>query len=271
LNAWPGQMVKAGELLGLLDAREPEARLAQARTLLDQAIREENRLRGLAAQRAVASQELDNAVSRREVAESALREAQTQASHARLTAPFDGVIVSRQAEAGDLATPGRTLLMIEDPGGLRVEMQVPESLLSHLKVGESLPVIVPSAGLTVDARISEIAPAADPMSRTFLVKADLPPGPGLRSGQFGRVRVPVGPIDVIEVPEAALRRHGQMEMVFVFDGEAGLVRQRLVRSGRTENGMTVLLSGLDAGERIVAEPAPALADGDPVTPVEVAR
>jgi membrane fusion protein (multidrug efflux system) len=262
LNAWPGQTVKAGEVLGLLDAREPEARLSQARALLDQAIREEARLRGLAAQRAVASQELDNAVSRREIAEAGLREAQSQASHARLTAPFDGVIVSRLAESGDLATPGRALLVIEDPGALRVEMQVPESLLGRLKVGDALPVLIPSVAVTVPARVVEIAPAADTVSRTFLVKADLPAAAGVRSGQFGRVRIPVGAASAIEVPESAILRRGQMEMVFVFDAGAGAVRQRLVRAGRSEDGRTVVLSGLEEGEWVVASPPRTIAEGD---------
>lgn len=261
LNVWPGEIVKAGQVVGLLDAREPDARLAQARALLDQAVREESRVRSLAAQRAVASQDLDNAVSRREVAEAGLREAQTQASHARLEAPFDGVIVSRFAEAGDLAVPGRTLLVIENPAALRVEIQLPESLLGRLKSGEDLEVQVPSLDTVLRGRITEISPAADPVSRTFLVKADLPPVEGLRSGQFGRVRVPIGEVETIELPEEAVVRRGQMEMVYVFDEPGGVVRQRLVRCGRRADGRVEIVSGLEPGERVAVSGVGGMRDG----------
>jgi len=273
LDVWPGQRVRAGDTLVLLDAREVDARLAQARALLDQALREEARLRGLASQRAVASQDLDNAVSRREVAEAGLREAQTRASDARLVAPFDGVIVSRLAEAGDLATPGRSLLVVENPEALRVEVQLPESLLPNLHVGDPLPIAAPAAPTAISARITEIAPAADPVSRTFLMKADLLPGAagGLRSGQFVRVRVPLGEVETIEVPSGSVVRRGQMEMTFVFDPSANVVRQRLIRTGRVSDTGVEVLSGLAPGERIVAAPATGLKDGAPLVPVPEAR
>ena len=111
--------------------------------------------------------------------------------------------------------------------------------------------------------VSEIAPSADPNSRTFLVKLDLPPAPGLRAGQFGRVAVPVGETSALRVPATAVLQRGEMELVFVVaNGHAQL---RIVKTGEHIGDEVELVSGVDAGEQVVAEGAANLLDGQPVT------
>ena len=111
--------------------------------------------------------------------------------------------------------------------------------------------------------VSEIAPSADPNSRTFLVKLDLPPTPGLRAGQFGRVAVPVGETSALRVPASAVLQRGEMELVFVVvNGHAQL---RIVKTGERVGDEVELVSGVDAGEQVVTEGAANLMDGQPVT------
>ena len=83
----------------------------------------------------------------------------------------------------------------------------------------------------MEGTVAEVSPAADPDSRTFLVKLDLPAAPGLRSGQFGRVAVPVGEANAIRVPLTAVIQRGQMEMVFVVAN--GRAQLRLVKTGES--------------------------------------
>jgi hypothetical protein len=95
------------------------------------------------------------------------------------------------------------------------------------------------------------------------VKLDLPGASGLRSGQFGRVSVPVGVASAIRVPASAVIQRGQMELVFVVTN--GRAQLRLVKTGSRVGDEMELVSGLDSGEQVVTEGAAALTDGQPVT------
>jgi RND family efflux transporter MFP subunit len=115
----------------------------------------------------------------------------------------------------------------------------------------------------IEGSVAEMSPAADPNSRTYLVKLDLPGATGLHSGQFGRVAVPVGEVNAFRIPAAAVIQRGQMELVFVVASDHAQLR--LVKTGRRVGDEIELVSGLNSGEQIVTEGAAALADGQLVT------
>src|SRR5919109_1158985 len=133
--ATPGQTVKAGELLAQLDAREIQARLDQALALREQSGRDTERLRGLLAQNAVARQEFETVESRYRVAAASVTEAETMLGYTKIVAPFDRVVTRKLADVGDLATPGRPLLELDDPKRLRLEADVPEALINRVQLG----------------------------------------------------------------------------------------------------------------------------------------
>ena len=254
-----GQSVKAGDVLARVDVREIQARLDQARAQQDQARRDLERAETLAAQNALPRQELDAARARGKVTDAQLAEAETLLGHGTITAPFDGTITRKAAEQGDLASPGRTLVELEDPTRLRLETDVPEALALRLAVGQVMEVQVPSQPMQLKGTVAEISPVADPISRTVRIKLDLPPSPGLRPGLFARARIPAGTVRALLVPGAALVTRGQMEMVFVVADQRA--RLRLVKSGRTQGDDVEILSGLNEGETVVTEGAAALRDG----------
>jgi RND family efflux transporter MFP subunit len=257
-----GQSVKAGERIARVDVREIQARLDQARAQQDQARRDLERAESLAAQNALPRQELDAARARAKVADAQVAEAETLLGHGTITAPFDGIITRKAAEQGDLASPGRTLVELEDPARLRLETDVPEALALRLAVGNELEIQIPSQTQQLKGTVAEISPVADPVSRTVRVKLDLPPAPGLRPGLFARARIPAGTVQVLVVPRAALVTRGQLEMVFVI--QKGLASLRLVKSGRVQDERVEILSGLKDGETVATEGAAALRDGQPV-------
>ncbi len=261
--AVPGQMVKSGDLLVEVDALEILARRDRATAMLDEAVKDMARYEKLISSNAISRQDYDAAASRQAVARAALSEAETMLGYARVTAPFDGVITRKLADVGDLAMPGKPLIEMEAPGFLRFEADVPESLIGDLKLGAKLPVRIGANPATIEGTVVEIAPIADPASRTFLVKLDLPATEGLRSGQFGRVLVPVGETRSIYVPRSALVVRGQMETVFVVDNQKA--RLRIVRTGKKSDGEVELISGIDPGDRVVVEGTENLSDGQPVT------
>jgi RND family efflux transporter MFP subunit len=262
-HAVPGQSVEPGDLLVELDTREMRARLEQSVALRQQAGQDLARFQALLDQEAITRSEFDNVQARFAVAQAAVTEAETMLDHTRIIAPFHGIVTRKLADVGDLAHPERALLELEDPRLLRFEAHVPESLFARIELGADLPVRLPAPGLELSGRVTEIAPVADPASRTSLITLDLPPTPGLRSGLFGRLLVPTAERSALRVPATAVLQRGQMELLFVVQDDRAHLR--LVRTGKRWQDEVELVSGIRAGETIVATGAEALRDGQPVT------
>jgi RND family efflux transporter MFP subunit len=262
MAAVPGQKVRRGELLVRIEAREIQARFEQALAVRRQAEDDLKRYASLLQQNILAPSDYDAAQSKFRVADAGVNEAETLLSYTHVEAPFDGTITRKHADVGDLAAPGKALLELEDSRTLRLEADVPEAVVGSLKLGDRLPVHLPATPDALTGVVSEIAPATDPGSRTFLVKLDLPAAPSLRAGQFGRVAMPVGGTSALRVPASAVVVRGQMELVFVVD--EGKVRMRIVKTGRRVGDDIELVSGVEAGESVVVEGASDLVDGQPL-------
>jgi RND family efflux transporter MFP subunit len=256
----PDQLVKAGERLVELNAHEIQARLDQVTAARQQAESDFKRANDLMQQKILSQSEFDNAQSKYRIAAATEAEAKTILDYTVIVAPFDGVITRKLADVGDLATPGKTLLQMENPATLRLEADVPEALIGNVKLSNKLAVRIATFTNEISGTVAEISPAADPNSRTFLVKLDLTDLPGLRSGQFERVAVPVGDVSAIRVPVSAVVQRGQIVFVVV-NGRAQL---RLVKTGARVGDEVEVVSGLDSGEQVVTEGASALTDGQPV-------
>ncbi len=258
----PGQAVKTGELLIQLDAREARSRVDQASAVLEQTRNDIGRFDRLLADKAVTQQEYDVVKARQLVAQATMTEAETMLSYTRITAPFDGVITRKHADVGDLSAPGKTLLEMEAPGELRLEADVSEAAMARVVQGEKMMVNIPAATAQLEATVSEIAPAADAGSRTVLVKLDLPKVSGIRSGQFGRVFVPVADVEALRVPAESVIHRGQLEILFVVADQKA--QMRLVKTGKKIGTQVEVVSGLMPGETYVADGAAALTDGQAV-------
>lgn len=259
VDADPGRRVRAGDVLVRIDDREIRARLESAQAALDQAERDFARFQKLHADRVITTQEFEAAQTKLRAARAAKDEAETALAYTVVAAPFDGVVTRRHVQRGDLAVPGRALVEVENPGALRLEATVPESLAPVLELGQRLGVRIDAARALLEGVVAEIAPVSDPASRTVLVKLDLPPHAGVRSGQFGRLRVPAPDRAALRIPESALIRRGHLEFVVVND--EGTARLRIVRTGRREQGMVEVLAGLEEGEEVFSDGAQAPADG----------
>ena len=259
LKVAPGARVARGEVLATIDAREIRARLDSAVAAQDQAKKDFARIERLLQSGSSTRQEFEAAMTRLRTADAGLVEARTMLQYTEIAAPFDGVVTRKLIEVGDLATPGKPLLEMENSSLLRFECQIPEALIDRVQMGAELPVAIDAAGAALTGKVSEIAPSASAGSRTFLVKLDLPPAEKLRAGQFGRVSVPVRERPAVLVVEGAVVRRGQIESVFVI--EEGVARLRLVKTGRRHNGQVEIISGLAGGEKVASKDAHLLRDG----------
>ena len=257
-----GQSVKQGEPLVELAAQEVQARFDQANAAFRQADLDFNRTANLRKQQAATQGEFDAAQSRYNVAKAGVAEAEAMSGYAKILAPFDGVVARKLADEGDLAMPGKPLLELEGRAGLRLVADVPTLLASHVLPDAKLAVRVDTLVDAIIGTVAEISPAADPASRTVRMKVDLLETAGLRTGQFGRLAVPLGETTFLFVPPPALVRRGQLEILFVAaDGKA---QMRLVRTGKETAQGIEILAGLAPGEEVVVEGAGNLRDGQPL-------
>jgi RND family efflux transporter MFP subunit len=154
------------------------------------------------------------------------------------------------------------VLVVVDPSSLELEADLPEGIASHVRQGDELAVRVDGVVGDITGTVREIAPAADPVTRTIRIKLELPLEEGLRSGQFARLQVPTGEGESLSVPASAVVRRGQMEIVFVVVNRRAELR--LVKTGGVNGESVEILAGLEAGETVVIEGAGQLADGQPV-------
>ena len=231
----------------------------------------EARQQSSSADRDRAAAQLRGGGARIDEARAAVSGAEAVLGYTRITAPFSGRVIDRRVDPGSQASPGTTLLVVEQDGALRVEASVDESRAAVLTLGATAHIELESAGRQAEGRVTEVVPAVDPTARAFLIKVDLPPAhdpalPALRPGMFARVRFPVGMEERLMVPAAALSQSGDIDRLFVID--VGHARLRIVTLGQRQGDDVEVLAGLDPGEVVVTAPRGGLTDG---VPVEAAR
>jgi len=277
----PGDTVQAGQVLVEIDpqtsqGQEAQARgaLAQARAGLALAERNYERFKALQEKGAASELELDMARMQFEQASGAVQQASgaveaasSVARESRVVAPFAGRVAAKLVEVGDLAAPGRPLLMLESVTGRRLALTVPENVVaaSGLKPGVVLGVRIDSlssAGELTGA-VVEMSPGADPASHSYVAKVELR-GVEVPTGLAGRAWVVTGSRSVVAVPREAVVRQGGLAMVALRDA-AGKSRSRAVTTGETlADGRVEILSGLAGGEDVLVGISVLPSDGSPV-------
>lgn len=183
---------------------------------------------------------------------------------ARSFAPFDGVIIKKMVEVGDTVQPGMPLLEFADLTYLQVKVDVPSRLAPGLSKGMLLPARLDVGNTRVDVRVAQIFPSADEIRHTVTVKFDLPQGVPGGPGMYAEVIIPdtATPVSVVPaIPDSAVLWRGALPAVYVLD-EKNQPQLRLIRLGDYISAQMVsVLSGLQVGERIYAQPPAALASG----------
>jgi RND family efflux transporter MFP subunit len=275
-----GERVGAGQTLLTLDPGSAEAQVAQARGALAQAEaalvlarRNQERFAALAAGDAASALEADQARTQLAQAEGAVEQARGAleaasdiAGDTRVAAPFAARVAERLVDPGDLAAPGRPLLVLESEASRRLVLAVPEGLLARaaLAIGQSLTVALdalPESG-TMEGAVALIGAGADPATHAVRVEVLLPTDE-VASGAAGRAWLPVGRRDAVLVPPDAILRRGGLVRV-VLRTEDGTASTRVVTTGGSIDGEVEVLSGLDGGETVLLGLAAPPPSGSPV-------
>jgi len=281
-----GASVKKGELLAEINAPEIDQQLHQAEAARAQSASSEalakssaERWQSLRQKDAVTQQELDERLSAYKQAQADLAAAEANVSRLRslqgfnrVTAPFDGVLTRRNVDVGDLINAGnggagQALFSLAQVDPLRLYIYVPQVYANQVKIGDTVRVsLAEGAGEHYQGSIARTARAIDPTTRTLQVEIRVPnPGGELFSGAYVQAELPIkGDRAATVVPTNVLLFRPEGPRVAVVD-QSGRVHLALVKLGTDYGNSVEVLTGLDAADRIIVNPADSLADGDVVT------
>jgi len=255
-------------------ALEELSTVKQAKALLDEHEKNRRRVQDLVRSGIATASELDKAESAYAVAltgyETAREQAATrmavlmqrraeyeiackQLADASVRAPFDAVVQTRFASAGEYVAIGTPIVKLVKTDPLRLRLSVPERESALVRPGQAVRLFLEGDNRVFEGRIARLSPALDEQSRTLLVEADVPAQGVLRAGMFARAQIIVNDNDPgLSVPATALITFAGLEKVVVCqDGEAV---ERTVTTGRRGEDWVEIVAGLRAGERVVVEP-----------------
>jgi RND family efflux transporter MFP subunit len=256
-----GQVVKKGDLLMRIDAREAAEAVAGTSAQYTNAKANYERLKNLRQQNFISAAALDKAHADFVAAQAANTQAGVGVGHATVSAPISGVVAQRLIEVGEMATPGRQLLTIYDPNGLRVTASIPQYKLTQMRTVKQARVEFPELGKWVDATAVILLPTADASTHVSQVRVSLPVGiEGVIPGMFARVHFVIGKAVRMTVPDVAVVRRGEVTAVYVQSGQGSLTLRQLRLGESLGGGEIDVLAGLAAGERVVLDPIKAGVD-----------
>ncbi len=241
--------------------RQAEAALEEAQARFEEAAREYERVASMFRNETVsrarfeqAQANRDAAAARLEAAESAVAAAEEQLAYTEVRAPYAGIVSARHVEVGELVSPGQPLMSGLSLESLRVNADVPQSMLDPIREIGSAYVYVGDE--RVAAERLTFFPVADPATNTFRVRVDLPEGSTtLFPGMLVKVGFVVGETRRLLVPAEAIVRRSELTAVYVVGADRVALRQ--VRLGRRYGDGVEVLAGLDAGEEVALDPVAA--------------
>ena len=278
LRAEVGDRVRREQLLARLDNSMVAPQIASLQASLEEsranaAVAEADyrRAQAVAAIGALSAQEIERrgaasvaAQAKVKVVSAQLSEAQARYRRTEIRAPFDGIVLTRGAEVGQLASPGGApLFRVGRAGGIEMRGNVAERDLPRLAVGQPASVRVTGVEQAFPGKIRLIGAVIDPQTRLGSVRVALTPDPDLRPGAFARGRVEVGKGRRSVVPQTAILSDLDGNYVYVVDPQ-GVVQRRNVNVAQSRPEGVVIASGLADGERVVSTAGAYLRPGEKV-------
>ncbi|MCI0453767.1 MAG: efflux RND transporter periplasmic adaptor subunit [Candidatus Dadabacteria bacterium] len=287
INFIEGDRVSKDDVLLTIDDRDVAQRVKVAEEGYNEAVKalqtaEQNkslldithkRYKNLYDEKAISEQEMDEIETKKKVAsieyeraqamvkraEASLLETRINHGFTKITAPITGIVTEKKIDVGSMAMPGMPLFRVDDDSSFRVEVNVDERLLERLKIGMPVFVSMDATGRQVIGQITEIVPAVDPMSRTFIVKIDIE-GESLKTGLYVRVLIAESKKETILVPILAIVEKGQLTGVYAVDDQ-GIITYRLIKTGKKYDEKIEVLSGINDGDRIIVNGIERAVDG----------
>ena len=270
-----GSSIKRGALLVRLDTSEENAQLASALAGASLARLNLQRATQLRKSEANAQADLDIAASRAVQADATVANLRAVIAKKTIRAPFDGRIAIRQVELGQVVAPGSPIASLQSVSPIHADFWLPQDALARLERGQRAQLRTDTfANATWEGEITTINPEVDSATRNVRVRATFPNADGrLRPGMFANVDVLSSEErSVLLIPATAVIFAPYGDSVFAIDeqkdatGNAStVVRQKFIRTGERRGDLVAVVSGLNAGERVVSSGAFKLRNGVAVT------
>ncbi len=267
-----GAQVKAGQVLMRLDAGDAGLQLGSAEAQFQLAEADVKRYRELRGKGFVSQSALDAKETAFKAAAAQIGLARNQSAYTALRADHAGVIAATLAEAGQVVSAGQPVLRLAPDGEREVAIAIPESQLAGLNVGAVAEVTLPGAGgggLHLTGRLRELAPAADPASRTYPARVTLTQsGADVALGMTARVRFNGNEKNAgLLIPLTAIFQQGDKAAVWIVAADH-TISLRPVQVAAYRDGGAVIAGGLAAGERIVSNGVHRLSAGEKIRAIE---
>lgn len=258
-----GDTVKKGDVIARLDERDLRAQekaalaaLSGANAHAKRSNADKQRISGLYEKEATTRERFDAAVAQAKEAQARANQANATLTEIRarladtlLLAPFDGIVVKRLKQPGDMGMPGVPVVTLQVPHGLRLEVEVPAACAGAFHPGEAVVVRIDTLDRTFDAAIDEIIPEMDAQTHSQLIKIALPAVEGLKPGYFGWLKQACEEHAALLIPASAVQHLGQLEIVRVLSD--GRQSTRHIRTGKIFGDRIEVISGLRAGEIVM--------------------
>lgn len=282
LDVDEGDYVKQGEVLvrvkdDNLQAQKSqiEASLQEAKAGLKNTEINYDRLKALYEKESATKKELDDITTQYEMAkakvkalEGKLREINDMLDYTVLEAPFDGYVVDKRVNEGDMAAPGQPLISFEQESRMKVDITVPETQIMHFDIGDTVSVDIKAAGLrNLTGTVANVNPSGSRASRQFTVEIRLPDldkSSGVKSGMFARVGLASVGDPIITVPRSAIVERGQLTGIYTLNSDSEVLL-RWIRLGNENDEEVEVLSGLAPGEMYVSKFDGILREGQKVS------
>jgi len=249
-----GDNVPAGKILLEMTSAEEHALLEEAQSLVAEARRQFQRVQSLATRGTASRSLLDERRREWETARARLTGIESRLADRLVKAPFAGVLGLRNISLGALVEPGDLITTLDDIDQMKLEFPVPSTFLETLQTGLSITAKARAYGdREFIGQVTSIDSRVDPVTRSILVRAVLSnPDRILKPGLLMRVELLKNPRDAVVIPESALVPLGQTQYVLVVDeSQDNLVERREIQTGTRRPGAVEVISGLQAGDKVI--------------------
>jgi membrane fusion protein (multidrug efflux system) len=262
-----GQRVARGAVLVELDGVQARADLAAAEAALKESLSTYKRSRDLFARQALSESQLEQIEATLSANQARVASARSRVADTVIRAPFSGRIGLRRISVGSLINPGTVITTLDDSSVVKLDFDVPEAFMSVLESGQAVAATsIAYPGQVFEGRVISVDSRIDPVSRSMTVRAAIPNGDGLlKPGMFMAVRLSRDPLPALVVPESAIVP--ERGRVYVFLVREGVAQRQEVIVGRRQPGQVELLTGVEAGQRVVVQGTQKIRDGSPVVEV----
>ncbi|MDY6822006.1 MAG: efflux RND transporter periplasmic adaptor subunit [Deferribacterota bacterium] len=205
----------------------------------------------------MAEKKLNQAEAKLKQSKAMFSESQSYVNYKKIKAPFDGIVLQKFSDEGNLASPGSAVLKIGTHKKV-IKADIGEDLFDNVFLGDNVTINYPSRNITFTSKIKKKSSQISPNTRKFIIETNA--NNDLPVGAYVKITLNKGQIKGIFIPKTAVKQVGQLDVAIIKEGDQA--KMRVLKLGRETNNIVEVLSGLDGGERLVLTDVELIKSGD---------